>query len=253
MARGIKNPTGGKTWHSSTGKSIEENIEEYQGHSVFNRHNSRIGKKGYRGGKKWKDREAWVIQENTHERCIDDDTAKKIKMQLEKNKSKRTNPGPKRYLLTDILYCGDCGTRMVGNTGYYSCQNKNRNKNSCSNSNIKADCLDKKILTYLKDRLITKEFYQKFIITIQEQYEKYKTECLSDQKKHHKRIKELDGQISKLMKLFSRGKIKAEIIENEIEPLQLEKEELEAKVTDLSAIDKILDMTSILHQIDLEK
>lgn len=52
MERGIKNPTGGKIWHSSTGKLIEENIMVYQGHSVFNRHNSRIGKKGYKGGKK---------------------------------------------------------------------------------------------------------------------------------------------------------------------------------------------------------
>jgi hypothetical protein len=116
----------------------------YQGHSVFNRHNSRIGKKGYRSRTKWKDKEEWIIKENTYERCIDDETARKIIMQLEKNKGKRTNPGPKKYLLTDILYCGDCGTRMVGNTGYYSCQNKNRNKNSCSNSNIKADCFDKK-------------------------------------------------------------------------------------------------------------
>ena len=58
------------------------------------------------------------------------------------------------------------------------------------------------------------------------------------QKKHHKRIKNLDGQIKKLMKLYRRGKIRAEILENEIEPLQLEKEELEAKVTDITAIDK---------------
>jgi hypothetical protein len=90
----------------------------------------------------------------------------------------------------------------------------------------------------LKDRLITREFYQKFIITIQQQYEIYKTECLSDQKKHNKRIKNLDGQIKKLMKLFRRDKIRPEILENEIEPLQIEKEELEAKVTDLTAINK---------------
>ena len=59
------------------------------------------------------------------------------------------------------------------------------------------------------------------------------------------------------MELFRRGKIKADIIENEIEPLQQEKEELEAKVTDLSAIDEILDLKigefsseSIKNQLD---
>ena len=50
-------------------------------------------------------------------------------------------------------------------------------------------------------------------------------ECLPDPKKHHKRIMNLDGQIKKLMKLCRRGKIKVDILENEIEPLQLDKEE----------------------------
>ena len=201
-----------------------------------------ISESGYRGGKKWKDPKEWIITENSHEKCIDDDTATKIKLQLEKNKGNRNNPGTKRYLLTDIIYCGDCGTRMVGNSGYYSCQNKNRNNKACSNSNIKADFLDKQILIYLKENLIKKEFYEKFIKTIKSQYEKFKKESLKDQEKHHKRIKELDHQISRLMKLFSRGKIKAEIIENEIDPLQHEKEELETKIGDLLAIDEILDV-----------
>jgi len=47
--RGIRSPSGGISWYSSTGKAIEENILVYQGHLVYNRHNERINKKGYKG------------------------------------------------------------------------------------------------------------------------------------------------------------------------------------------------------------
>ena len=44
------------------------------------------------------------------------------------------------------------------------------------------------------------------------------------------------------MELFSRGKIKAELIENQITPLQLEKEELESKIIDITQINAVLDI-----------
>ena len=214
----------------------------YQGHLVYNRHNERINKQGYKGGKKWRDRSDWVIHENSHEPCIDDHTATKISMRLEKNRRLHTRPGPKHYLLTDILYCGDCGTRMVGNSGFYACMNKVRNNSGCANGNIKADFLDREILKYLKKNLITKEFYEHFVSTIQAEYEKYKKESLSEQEQFLERIAEIDGQIERVMSLFARGKIKPEVIEKSIEPLQIEKEELEVKSKDLADMNEIINI-----------
>ena len=94
----------------------------------------------------------------------------------------------------------------------------------------------------MKEHLIKKEFYQEFITTIKAQYEKYKQQSLKDQRKHLKRVKELDKQISKLMTLFSRGTIKAELIEKHITPLQQEKEELDTKIIDISQINEVLDI-----------
>ena len=118
--------------------------------------------------------------------------------------------------------------------------------------------IEENVLVYLKENLITKDFYEKFIKTIQEQYENYKAESLSDQVKHKKRIEELNSQIANLMTLFSRGKIKAELIENQIAPLQEELEELEAKVIDISQINEVLNVkideyTSESIQQQLEK
>ena len=238
--RGIKSPRGGKIWHSSSGKSIEDNLLVYQGHLVYNRHNERNHKKGYIGGKKWRNQNEWEIKENSHERCISDQTANKIQIELDKNKSKKTNPGPKKYLLTDILYCASCEGRMVGNSGFYACQNKIRNNASCANSNIKSEFLDKNILKYLKDNLIQKRFYEKYIHAIQSQFETYKRDAMTERKQHSNRLVEIDSQIKNLMQLFSRGKIKAEIIENQIEALQKEQEDLEIISADLSHVNAIL-------------
>ncbi|BBO72688.1 hypothetical protein DSCW_01050 [Desulfosarcina widdelii] len=240
--RCIKSPSGKDYWTSSSGKSIEENVLVYQGHTVYNRHNRRIGKKKYINRKKWKDHSEWVIKENTHTRCIDDDTATKIQMQLDKNKELKNNPGPKKYLLTDILFCGECGTRMVGNSGYYSCQNKLRNRKSCLNGNIKSDYLNRHILALLKEQLITKEFYEEFVATIKSEYEKYKLQSLKDQKKHIQRINDLDSQISNLMALYARGKISAELIERQIAPLQEKKEMLASRIVDITQINDVLDI-----------
>jgi site-specific DNA recombinase len=208
MTRGIKSPSGEDTWYSSAGKAIEENVMVYQGHLVYNRHNERINKKRYKGGKKWRDRSEWVIHENAHDRCISDEVAMRISSQLDRNRRERTNPGPKHYLLTDILYCGDCGSRMVGSTGFYACMKKLRNPTQCANNKIKAEFFDGEILKFLKENLITEDFYQKFVETIQEQYRQYKKESLTEQEQHLKRIAEIETQIERLMSLFSRGKIK---------------------------------------------
>lgn len=239
--RGIKPPRGGNLWHSSSGKSIEENLLVYQGNLVYNRHNERIFKKGYVGGTKWRDRSQWEIKQNAHERCISDEIANKIGLQLDKNKSRKTNPGPKKYLLTDILFCSSCNNRMVGNSGFYACQTKNKNKNLCNNNNIKTEFLDKNILKYLKDNLIQKKFYDKYVEAIKNQLEKYKKEASAENKQQSKRLAEIDSQIAKLMTLFSKGRIKDEIIESQIEPLQKEKEELEIRSAEFSMGNAIID------------
>ena len=241
-SRGIRTPSGGSVWYSSTGKAIEENIRVYQGCLVYNRHNERINKKGYKGGKKWRSPSEWEVKENCHPRCISDDVAKKIIKQLEGNKQNRKNPGPKRHLLTDILCCGDCGHRMVGNSGFYACINKMRVRDTCSNSNIKIDYLDRQVLKHLKDNLITPKFYEKFINTIREQLKGHKKSGSENQKSQSARIDEIDRQIGNLMSLYSRGKIKAELIEKSIEPLQKEKDEIRARLSESAQYDKILEL-----------
>jgi hypothetical protein len=109
------------------------------------------------------------------------------------------------------------------------------------NNNIKTEFLDKNILKYLKDNLIQKKFYDKYVEAIKNQLEKYKKEASVENKQQSKRLAEIDSQIAKLMTLFSKGRIKDEIIESQIEPLQKEKEELEIRSAEFSMGNAIID------------
>ncbi len=82
IERAIPSPSGGKTWYSSAGNSIEENVMAYEGHLVYNRHNEGINKGKYKGGTKWRDKSEWIIHKDSHKRCLSEDVAKKITMQI---------------------------------------------------------------------------------------------------------------------------------------------------------------------------
>ena len=238
--RNIPPPRKGRYWRDSSGKAIEENLLVYQGHLVYNRHNERENKKSYKGNRKWRERSEWEIKENAHERCISDETANKIDHQLQTNKSKHANPGPKKYLLTDILFCAECGNRMVGNSGYYACMHKILNKGLCTNSNISSDHLNRCILTYLKENLIQKKFYDNFIKAIQAQYENYKRDSIKDQAENQKNITDIKKKIDKIMDLYMDGKIDKLILESKLVPLQEEEKELEVRALDLSQVNLVL-------------
>ena len=49
--RGIPSPNGMKAWPVATAKSMEDNIEVYLGHTVFNRHNERVKIRGKLDGR----------------------------------------------------------------------------------------------------------------------------------------------------------------------------------------------------------
>ena len=121
--RGIPSPTGRKIWSPATARSLEDNIDVYLGHTVFNRHNERVkirGKlDGYAGRKNWKDREEWVIHENTHDALISQEVAERIKEM--KRKGIRQSPFNRRvYPLRRRFLPGLCKRAGVKPFGFHA-------------------------------------------------------------------------------------------------------------------------------------
>lgn len=153
--RSVPTPAGSVRWAVSTAKSMEDNIEAYQGHTVFNKHNERLKKNGkpdgYKGGKKWRPREEWVITENTHEALVTDKVAAVIK----ENKEKGLRDSPynkKTYPLTGVLKCGVCNSNFTGDSGYYRCNSKNTIGQRCKNNGISQAKIERSLVFLIKGK-----------------------------------------------------------------------------------------------------
>ena len=221
-SRRIKSPSGKPYWQYSTCNSIENNVWVYCGHLVYNRHNRKIDGK-YVGGKKYRPKDEWEINKNTHPSAISEGQAEAILDQIKKQKY--TCVKARTYLLTSILKCGVCRGPMVGNSGYYTCIHKARHMKNCNNNNISADYIDKQVLSFVKDILLTKTHFSKIYNMVKDACDK---EVLkSDISNSQIQIDKIEDKISRLMALFERGNISTDILEMRIQKLEEEKSNFE--------------------------
>ncbi|WP_350165993.1 recombinase family protein [Algiphilus sp.] len=100
---------------------IEWNALTYAGHTVWNVHETRAGG-GYKGGRKRRPREDWVVQRDTHEALITEPEAEAILSALDTNPHRmRSTSGT--YLLSGLLVTPDgkpwTGTSVQRNGATY--------------------------------------------------------------------------------------------------------------------------------------
>jgi DNA invertase Pin-like site-specific DNA recombinase len=95
-----------------------------------------------------------VSMDNVIPKLIDDDVFENVQRKLQKNKrSPASSKGKVKYYLTGKLFCGKCGSNMVGDSGtggsgnthyYYSCIEKKR-KHGCTKKSVKKDWIEQLI------------------------------------------------------------------------------------------------------------
>ncbi|MCK7495745.1 MAG: recombinase family protein [Comamonadaceae bacterium] len=73
---------------------------------------------GYAGGEKWRPREEWVIQKETHEALISEDEAELILAAIAERKRSGGKPARRVYLLAGLLMAPD-GSPWNGDGGAY--------------------------------------------------------------------------------------------------------------------------------------
>ncbi len=106
-------------------------------------------KGGYVGGTKFRPREKWVIQRDTHERMISDEQAELIFSQRARNGRKQCRRRHNAYLLAGLLRCA-CGASFDGEAGYYRCHGR------CGSRSIKQETVEQAVLrTLFVDYLTT--------------------------------------------------------------------------------------------------
>jgi len=160
-------------WNENSIVAILERMD-YCGHTV--------NFKSYSKSHKLKKRipttkEQQAIFFNTHEAIVEDAVFERVQERLEKNKkAPARHKAEDDYLLTTKLYCGKCGSFMVGESGtshtikvhrYYRCVNTKKKK-LCDKKAVKKDWIEDLVVSYTMKAIMNDEVMERLIDTLME-------------------------------------------------------------------------------------
>ena len=107
-----------------------------------------------------------VVMENAIPKIIDDNTFEKVQQRVKRNKrAPASSKSSVNFYLTGKLFCGKCGSNMVGDSGtsrtgaihyYYSCAKKKK-RQGCSKKTVKKDWIEQLITDITINQVLTDE------------------------------------------------------------------------------------------------
>lgn len=167
----------GNAFSTTAVKDILHNYQTYNGYHVYGRYKE--WEKKRRKGKNPNP----VIVKGTHEKIIDDETAKKVakRLELESFQPKWNNQGAN--LLTGLLRCPQCGATMAANNTtntmkdgtkkrirYYSCSRfRNQGSSVCHANSIRADFAEEFVADRLKEIVQVPEILKSLVKDLNEE------------------------------------------------------------------------------------
>lgn len=219
------------------GLSLQSIIEQLQSEGYTNRYSSYNSWSGiryilenetYLGRIHFGD----VLVENAHEPLVTEEQFNAVQVMRGKRRKKYGMASfQSKYLLTGMLFCGNCGGRYyLRNSGkyrYYSCysrtkQIKNMVKSpDCKNKNWKAEELEPLIEARIREVLHSPELVAEIAASRQQPVP------IVQNVKIEKRIREIDRSIARLMELYQKDEIPADVLGNSINKLYAEKTALQ--------------------------
>jgi hypothetical protein len=142
----------------------------------------------------------WVVRENTHPPLIDRETFQRAAETLARNRT-RTNPkrrGDGRYLLTGLLVCGHCGSRMVGKPDqgrvYYCMTHTRLGPGACTYKRVREDVILPLILAAIQEQFLNADR----LAELREEIRRQDEEAMrpnGEAARLKRRVAELEGQV----------------------------------------------------------
>ena len=200
------------------------------------------------------------MYQGQHEPIIsieDFNAAQKLLKEREKENANRKIGKAYKSPLGGIIYCGNCGSRYHFRSGatnadgtrrnYYICYSRSKGDKryvkdpNCRNKNYRDNVLD--ALVFDEIRKLKSE--PEYISAVQNSTDNtHKIEMLES------RIKQVEGQVSKLMDLYSIGGMDLSAVTDKIKPLNAEKKSLEQELEVLVSTEEPTHRDEIIELVD---
>ena len=201
------------------------------------------------------------IYNSTHEPIIDDETFAKagelLDLRKKKNDRRKSAPFKPTTLLAGLIWCGQCGARLGGDTQqhrykdkkyskrFYACYTRKRNPKMmtadfCDMRYIDRDELD----AFVWDEILSLSLKVKNGEDVFEE-----PDHDEETKIIEKEIKSVDEKIMKLMDLYSVGSMPTDLLTSKIQKLNEDKQKLVDQITELETPNENIDKNEILDHL----
>jgi DNA invertase Pin-like site-specific DNA recombinase len=206
----------GAGWPVTTLLYMERNALTYAGHTIWNRHAERDGTR-YQGGDRYRPREEWVIERNTHEALISEDEANIITAAAESRRPTRAREGV-GYMLRGLLMTPDGQKWHADGDGSYRVGKGKR---------IKASEVDAVVLDAIKADIVSDEFAS----AVLDHYRALAKPASRDRSatKAAARIREIEQQTHRLAELMGQTTAPEALLRS-IEKLEAERDGLAEQI-----------------------
>lgn len=201
--------------------------------------------KKYIGYYKWRDIEI----EGGIQSIVDKEIFQIVQNRLNSNKM-AANRKHEQYLLTTKLFCGICGSTMVGESGkgrnrtyrYYKCI-KRKNKGECAKKTVKKDWLEDLVVNETINNILHNNIINLLVESVIEFQEKEYNNSII--KLLENNLKDVNFKINNLIKTLESG-IHSESIVEKLKILESQKDEIKSQIFKENVESPILTKPQIL-------
>jgi site-specific DNA recombinase len=231
---GLRTSTG-KLWNKNNVYYVLKN-EVYTGTLVWNRQHKSQGRP------RPKDPKDIIRIENNHPAVISREMFEKVQALLRERSPEITHPRTinSDYLLSGFLYCGKCGSGMLGCAAkssrffYYACHNySKRGKDVCNAKLIKKERIEGFVVDRIKANLLTEDNLRELVKLTNEEIGRAKEQYEERLAVIEVQLEEVRRRLHKLYDALETGKLEVEDLAPRIKELKVQTDDLEEKRIDL--------------------
>ncbi len=226
-------------------------------------------------------REQWIVRENTHQPLITKEKFDRIQQMIQdkKQKDQKEWSCTKKYLLSGLVYCGSCGSKLYGGKfpkkeaklksksertpeDYYYYYFDRKTSGVCGNNkaNYHMDIIEKKVIEKVKEILLSYDKLDERINKKQFLYEIGFTREKIEHQRLQDKLEAVANAIRRQQAAYEEEVITIDEYKTRLEELRREKLSLEGRIekintipvksSSLELINKVKAIISNLHNVD---
>ncbi|GHV45336.1 recombinase RecD [Synergistales bacterium] len=237
---GYRTKQGNPFRKNSLGSIIDN--EKYIGKYIFNKKLEKdvSGKRN----PQVKPESEWIVVEDGLPAIIDKDTFNKAQAKKDRNSRDGGRHKAKEiYLLSGLVFCGECGAGMYGNTricgrgktrySSYRCSSR-QNHQGCSNKEIRREYLESYVLDELYNKLFSDGSIKKLAGLLSEYNRRKADDSDEELSLARKELDEINRKIDSVVRLVSDSGVSIETVKGNLRELEERKFFVDGRIRELS-------------------